>query len=333
MEAVTPETVVVEVLDSHGRVRARERMVLSADRPGFTVGRSTAADVILDDAFVAPLHVSIEITPERRLCATDLGSVNGIVVKSKRHKNAQRLELPDGLLRVGRTYLRLRTQQEDLAAEKPDHFATYSHAGRIAYPAALVCVLFIAYYTWLAAPWDPAAEIAYSMIKVLPVVGAWIALWALVSRVMTGEWRGTLHAAILLGVLAVLFALDFLMELTWFSLALPQWSWRNSVMLGAAFAVALYWHLAEVSTLKRRTVALTAVLLPLLAVGATTWVSMRGQERNVNFIDADMKVYPPALRLREGGTVDEYFAAAAGLKEAAERRRKAVPEGEDPEQE
>lgn len=328
METMTAETVVVEVLDSHGQVHARERLSLPADRRIFTVGRGTAADVILDDPFVAALHVAIEVTPEG-LRATDLGSINGIIIRAKRHRHAQGLELPDGLLQVGRTHLRVRTQVEKLAAEKPDHAAGYSRAGRIAYPGALACVLFIGYYSWLSAPGDPAAVFASSMVKALPVAGVWIALWALLSRVMTGEWRGKTHAAILFGVFAAVLVLAWVLDLAWFSFALPQWPWRDSLLLISALALALYWHLTRVSTMKQRTAALIAMLLPVVAVGATTWTSMRDRDRNVNFIDAHLNLYPPALRLREGGTVDGYFTAAARLRDSADRRRKAMPEGDD----
>lgn len=327
---MTAEVVVVEVLDSHGRVHARERLSLSADRSSFTVGRSAEADVMLDDPFVAALHVTIEVTPEGLSRATDMGSANGIIIKGKRHKDAQGLELPDGLVQVGRTHLRVRTRREQLSAEKPDHAAGDSRAGRIAFPGALACALFIGYYSWLTAPWDPATEIAINVMRALPMAGTWITLWALLSRVATGEWRWMTHAAILFGVSAAILALALVLDLTWFSLALPQWLWRDSLLLIAATVLALYWHLTQASTMKQRAAALVAVLVPVVAIGATTWTNTRAQNRNVNFIGADLKLYPPALRLREGGTLDAYFAASARLRDSADRRRKAMPgEGAD----
>lgn len=327
-EPVVSEPVVVEVLDSHGRVHARERLSLCADRPSFTVGRSAAADVMLDDPFVAALHVTFDVTPDGLFRATDLGSVNGIIVKAKRHRQAQGLELPDGLVQVGRTHLRLRSPREGLAAEKADHAAGDSRAGGIAYSGALVCALFIAYFSWLTAPWDPATEIAISVMKVLPLAGMWIAVWALLSRVLVGEWRWMTHAAILCGVFAVVLVLDLVLDLAWFAFALPQWQWRDSLLLIAAAALALYWHLTNASTMKQRRAALIALLLPAVAIGTTTWTMTRNQNRNVNFIGAGTKVYPPALRMREGGSLDAYFTAAARLRDSADQKRKAMP-GED----
>ena len=277
MEAVTVEAVVVEVLDSHGWVHARERLSLSADRRSFTVGRSAAADVMLDDPFVAALHVAIEVTPEGLVRATDLGSVNGIIIKAQRHRHAQGLELSDGLVQVGRTHLRVRTRREALAAEKPDHASGDSRAGLIAYSGALACALFIGYYSWVAAPWDPATVIAISVMKVLPVAGLWIAFWALLSRVATGEWRWMTHAAILFGICAAVLALDWGLDLASFVFAVPQWLWRDPLLLIATAALALYWHLTRGSTMKQRTAALVAVLLPAVVIGATAWTNMREQ--------------------------------------------------------
>ena len=67
MEAVMPPSVVIEVLDRHGRVQQRERVQLTAERRRFTAGRSAAADVILDDVYAAPLHAGFEITPDGRI--------------------------------------------------------------------------------------------------------------------------------------------------------------------------------------------------------------------------------------------------------------------------
>ena len=325
METVTAEAVVVEILDSHGRVRARERLSVPGDRRSFTVGRSTAADVMLDDPYVAALHVAIEVAPGGAVRATDLGSVNGIIVNAKQQRHAQGLELPGGLVQVGRTHLRVRSSHESLAPERPYHAADESRAAPIAGAGALACAVFVGYYSWLAAPWDPATVIAINVMKVLPAAAAWIALWSLVSRVIIGEWRWMTHAAILFGFSCAALVLDLALDVAWFSFALPQWMWRDSLILIAGAALALYWHLMLGSTMKRRAAALVAVLLPVLAIGGTTWGTLREQDRNVNFIDAQLDLYPPSLRLRGGGALDGYFTAAVKLKDLADRRRKAVP--------
>jgi hypothetical protein len=51
--------------------------------------------------------------------------------------------------------------------------------------------------------------------------------------------------------------------------------------------------------------------------------------RDVNHISASLRVYPPSLRLRDGSSAEDYFRAAAGLREAADSKRKAMPEDDE----
>ena len=108
MTAATGEHVLIEILDSHGRVHLRERVALPAERQAFTIGRSVRADVTLDDPHAAAMHATVEVTPDGTLRVSDHDSVNGVVINGKRHRNASHIEVPDGLLQIGRTRLRIR---------------------------------------------------------------------------------------------------------------------------------------------------------------------------------------------------------------------------------
>ena len=85
--------VVVETLDHHDRVHARERLALPADRVRFTIGRGVDADVMLDDRYCAPLHAAVELGADGAWRVTDLGSVNGVIVGGVRQRGAQALEI------------------------------------------------------------------------------------------------------------------------------------------------------------------------------------------------------------------------------------------------
>jgi pSer/pThr/pTyr-binding forkhead associated (FHA) protein len=74
----------VEVLDRHRRVQARNRLATAGGEAQCTVGRSVACDVVLDDPFVAAIHARIAVNAEGNVAVTDLGSVNGIEVGGRR---------------------------------------------------------------------------------------------------------------------------------------------------------------------------------------------------------------------------------------------------------
>ncbi len=321
------ETVLIEILGSHGRVQTRERIALTGEKRTFTIGRGVHADVTLDDAYAAATHVSIEVTPEGKILVSDQGSVNGIVVAGKRLKSAQNLELADGALQIGHTRMRIRSAHETLAPEKPDQIEPASlirSPAFIAAVAGLACLAQLIYNGWLGAPRDLASTIVTTLISAILAVGVWIAFWALLSRVMMGEWRWLRHAAIILGVVAVFVSLDGLLELGWFVFSLPQWSTRAAWVGAIAFGCALYLHLTYSSNITARRAALVACIVPALSGGTGQWVQERYQVRDVNYIGASLRVYPPSLKLRAAGTVDDYFRAAADLREASDRKRKAM---------
>lgn len=323
-------TVLIEICSVHGRVLARERITLTPDAHTFTIGRSAHADVTVDDAYVAATHASVEITPEGKLLVSDLGSINGIVISGKRHRGARNLELANGdMLKIGHTRLRVRTAHETLAPEKPDQIEPASIARNPAFIAivgGLACVAQLAYSEWLGAPRDLAAEIVGTLITAMLAASAWVAFWALLSRVTQWEWRWLRHAAILLGVAAVFIALDGLLQLAWFAFSLPQWSTRGVVVGAIGVGCALYLHLSHASNLSPRSAALVGCIVPALLGGTGYWVLARQQMRDVNSIGTSLRIYPPTLRLRSAGPVEAFFRDTAELRTGADAKRAAMVE-------
>jgi hypothetical protein len=327
METVKPELIVVETLGSHERVQARDRIALTAEKRHVTIGRSAEADVILDDAYAAALHASVEAAPDGTILVSDLGSENGVGIAGRRHKGAQQLPVPGGLLQIGRTRLRVRSTTETLPPEKPDRAGIVLDLGSPSWAAAagaLACAVYVAYAAWLEAPRDVAGTIVVAFIPALLAAGAWIALWALLSRVMQGEWRWLWHGAILFSVVAVYVLSESLLDIAWFVYALPRWESRGTLIAAVAFAVALYWHLTHASSVSRRRAAFIAILLPASVTCAALWIQVRIQDRDVNHIGVKETVYPPALRVRKGGDVRDFFERAALLKVSADSKRSKI---------
>jgi hypothetical protein len=317
------DRVVVEALDNHGRVQWREWVVLGAGCRAFTIGRSLEADVMLDDPYAAVLHVSIEVKPDGRLLAADLGSVNGIVVRGRRVGGSAAIELPDSTLQVGRTHLRVRTGREPLAPEKPDEppvSALVRRPAEIAAFAAVVSILQVIYASWLGAPRDLTMTIVTALAYTGASAAVWVAFWGLLSRIMQGEWRWLRHTAIYLGVTSTLVALVEVVDLGGFLLSLPQpgnlYFWMGAI----ALALGLFLHLTHASHLAPVRAALVAGIIPVLLVAGVEWLQMRNQTRDVNHIGASLRIYPPGLRLVASEKLESYFAKAMALRELADKR-------------
>ena len=322
---MSTDRIVVEVLGGHDRVRSRTLVALSAAKRSVTIGRGALADIILDDEYVAALHAEVAVSADGALTVSDLGSVNGIAVAGKRYRGAQHLALEQGELQVGRTRLRLRTTDETLPAEKPDHEAIgVGLRNRTGFATAGGCVFvcLVAYTSWLDAPRDTIGAVVIAMAIALGLASVWVAGWAFLARMLQGEWRWTAHAVIFFWVCAVFFLVDGLLDLSWFSLSLPYWKYRNTGISLVAIALALYWHLTTASGLSRRRAALVACLFPALGAGALEWVAARNHARDVNYIVAPDQIYPPALRLSSATSLTDFFNDAAQLKTGADRKRK-----------
>lgn len=326
------DVVLVDILDSHGRVHLRERIALNEARRSFTIGRAVDAEVTLDDAHAAARHAMVELTPEGRLLVSDLDTVNGIVVAGKRQRGARNLEIPDGLLQVGRTRLRLRTSHESITPEQPDQLRPASILHDPAWLAGIGAVAGLAqlfYTTWLGVPRDLLSVLVTTLITAVSATGVWVAFWSLLSRMLRGEWRWLRHAAIFLGVAALFFAVNGVLELGWFVFSLTQWSTRAAWVGAIALGCALYLHLIHASNITPRRAAMVACIVPALSGGAGQWVQDRQHMRDVNHIGTTLRIYPPALRLSGAGSVEDFFQRAAALREAADKKRKATRADED----
>jgi FHA domain len=326
--------ILIDCLDSRGRLQVRQRFELTSDRRTLTVGRSVAADVTVDDEHSAPLHARVGVDADGQPLVSDVGSVNGIIVAGQRRHGVRDLRLDDGSFQIGRTRVRVRTSRQDLAPEKPDQlgpelgFASWlnlQHPARLAGVGAAVVAAQSTYDAWLGAPRDLLGGTVTSVALAMLLVGTWVAVWALLSRVMQEEWRWLRHAAIILGVSAVTVAVDSLLDLGWFALSLPPWSSRGTWIGAVALAGAVTLQLIHASGLATRRAALFGCLIPaVLAIGGQ-WMLTRSHNRDVNHISADLRVYPPSLRLRKAGTSADFFAGSTALRKTADAKLKAAP--------
>lgn len=326
------ESVLVECHDATGHLVWRERAHLD-ERRTLTLGRSVEADLVVDEEHAAPMHVRLEILADGQVVATDLGTLNGIVVAGRRIHGADRLALPGNTLRIGRTRIRVRTARDAIVPEKPERgvsASVFRHPAAIAGVGGLVLVAQGILGLWITSPRDLIGDAALLLGMVAAIALVWVAVWALVSRILVRDWRLLTHAAIFVGLFAIYGILDDLMDLGWFMLALPSWPTRSTWIGGLLAALGLFLHLRAASEIGRRAALVSAALLPILIFGASAWFKDRFQDRDVNYVDGGVQIYPPAVRLRAASDPELFLKRAAALSAAADARRRAQPaEGSD----
>ena len=331
------ETVmVVEVLGGHGRVRARHRIAASGGEVHCTVGRGAPCDVVLDDPFVAAVHARIAVDAEGTVTVSDLESVNGVEIGGRRLHGVVQVRLADGVLRVGRTRLRVRTEREVIAPEQPDRGAPSWQARaseqRVLAAGVAVSVAVTVFEVWTstAQPRELPTTLVAMLLVMLALAGVWIALWALASRVAFGESRWVRHAVIVFVVYAVLSVVALVAEIVNSALGLHVSSTvAAAVLVGVGASTALSSHLVNASPMRARIAVTIGVTIPAVIIAAILWTQTRNENRSPSHIADHDRILPPALLWRRGLPFDGFTAELADLRARADARR-AFVEREDP---
>ena len=325
----------VDVLGAHHRVRARHRIAGAGGETSCTVGRSAACDVVLDDPFVAAVHARITVDGEGNIAVADLESVNGIEVGGKVVHGGDPVRLNDGVFRVGRTRLRVRTAHEVLPAERADRGETswLSLGAELRELEAgfglSVAVNEFEVWTTTTQPRELSTALVTTLLALVVLLGLWIALWALASRVAFGESRWVRHAVIV-SVLYVVFSLVArVVDVVNGGLGLHLPAAVGPLLVGIAVSVGLSAHLVNASPMRARFAVAIGVAIPAAIIAAMLWTQTRSQNRSPSYIADLDHTLPPALLVRRGVALDAFATELADLRLRADASR-AFVEREDP---
>ena len=315
--------IVVEVLDGHGRVAARQRFEVSADSVPLTIGRAITCDVVLDDAHVAARHVELRVTAGGAVHVTDLGSINGITLNGKRSRGASGALLTQPELQLGLTRLRIRTHHEVLAPEQP-HGASWRRGSLLWWVlgAAAVVYGFAAFERWLPAPDNLLPSIGEDLLSMSAALAVWISAWTLLGRINSGEWRWLLNAAVCLAGIAISDVVLLALRLLLFAFQSTHGAGLTLIVTALLVGGFGYAQLRAVTRVRPRQLAMVVALITCVSFGGTTWFSSQRLARNVDNVEAFEPIYPPAFRWVEGADPERWFAAGARLKRGADEKRR-----------
>lgn len=307
----------VEILSRHGEVVARHRCA----GPEIRIGRGYANDVVLDDPYVAPEHLRIARDESGTLVAEDLGTANGLFAGRRR---TARLALDgDRVMRIGRTYLRLRE------ADHPVGAARLARSGGHAWPAIVALAIAVVAIE-LAGVWrhetgEPRASAYLSpALTVTIAVLGWTAGWTLLGRVFAGAARVERHLLIALSALLAYSLYDEAASFLGYALASPLLEQVQYVAFWCAIAAAAFLHLRTIGFSSR--LVSGGVVIAILA-GALTVQTVERAEQRTEGDRQDMVrlLAPPMLRLAPVQSGDAFFAAVEGMKSELDAARREAP--------
>ena len=288
-----------------------------------TVGRGLANDLVLDDPHLAAQHLRIDRPAEAggAVSVDVLDTVNGVTLRRKRHARGERFEWPAHQeLTIGRLHFLIRLADAPLAAEQPLPRFAWSRAG---FTLGLLVAMFA---LQLGRGWLETDE-SRRFLQQLPFVLAyllgsvllWAGLWALATRIFTGQmhfWRHVRIACATFVVTQLFMAVTQIVGgmFSWEMLA--RFGWIGGVAVGAA---GLFAHLHVIAPRRRNLLAGTLSLLVVLGVGGligSTW--LQGKRLSNELYMANL--LPPAWRLAPAAPVSVFIDEARELRAKVDAR-------------
>lgn len=313
------EVIWVEILSRQRDVVARYRCT----GPEIRVGRGYDNDVVVDDPFVAPHHIRVFRDEAGALVAEDLGSASGLFAARGAHRLDRIVLDGDRPIRIGHTTLRIRDAAHAVAPER-----TYQPQAR-RWPLALGLAAAIGgievLNLWLNEVTEP--RLAHYLVPLLAAavfVLGWTALWAILSRIFSGQARFERNLLIALaGLLTYSLYNEFVAYFS-FAFSLRALTTYQYVGMWGLFAAICFFQLREIgqSRLVLKGTVVAALAGIAIAMQALSQFEMRAGYAPQVYA---RHLMPPALRLTPLQTETAFFARVEQLKDKLDRDRSEEP--------
>lgn len=305
----------IEVLGRHNDVQARHPVY----RWPACVGRGYDAEVILDDPFVAPRHMSVEPAADGRFKVVDLQSINGISIRSSAQRDAQAEVGPDDVVRLGRTQLRIRAASYAVPPEQRLRAtALYRRPGAFAVAAAAMLGVTL-WSAWAATTSkDEWALLLLPALSVCIGIGLWISVWSLVSRTVGGRANFAAHGFVACTALVAIAVAGTLFEYLAFGFNAHWIDTAGSAALAALVAYMLYRHLRLNSRASRKKLGIVAATIVAGAFGIAVGLEQAAAPAREGVKRYDYTIKPPFFLRVSGVTPEAFFAESEKLRRAAD---------------
>lgn len=312
----------IEAFDRHGALLARAPIT----RWPVTVGRGLDCDLVVDDPFVAPMHLCIDRTADapdapRVVQVQVLETRNGARVQRKHHGQGDRFDWPAGTpIELGRTHLALRLADTPIAAEQALPEFPWRRVATTAVLMALVAAAALG-SAWLDAR-DASAYVKSlpgALLGLLAMLGVWSGLWAVANKVFAGHLQFWRHVRIACAMYLVADAVQLLAYGAAFAFSWEALAQFANVLIVLVLAGGLYAHLGAM--LPRKRVGLAWTVAAVVMLGVPAWLGAQWLNR-MRLTDSlyMSSLFPPSLRVAPAVPVDQFLQGAEALRGKLDRR-------------
>jgi len=317
----------IEVLDSKGNVLERRPI----DSFPIHIGRAYNNEVVIDDPYVCPAHVTVELDDRGSLIARDLNSVNGLRLGSGRKKRLPMLALNSGSqFQIGHTILRYRSFDHALAPTLLDRENGTSFFGS-PYIAAFAGIMVFALLC-LEGFLGSVERVTIAGIVSEPLVTfatlfLWAGLWTLAGRVILSRFYFFEHVTIASFAIVAFFAINAVAEWLEFLFPFIPALWVAGVFgAGVILAALVFGHLRFASMMRRRSRLWAAFSVSAALIGISFISDYANRSKFSNVMEFTGIVKPLDAAWVPTMSVDRFVENSQKLKSDLERlAQKAKP--------
>jgi FHA domain len=304
----------LEVLDHKRRVSQR----FPVQSLPLTLGRAYTNQVIVDDPFVCPEHVTIGYDENGRLRARDLGTVNGLR-EIAGGKPVPSLFLASGTeFQIGHSHFRYCETSHAVAPAEVDNAGIVKwFTSPVVTLVSGVAVLIVLLLNSFFGSYD-RLNVARSLSETLmtfSVVLVWAGLWALVSRIVLNRFHYGQHFALACGAIIVSLMVHTAAEWIEFIFPTSQALWLTAVAgSGVVLAALVCGHLGFASPmrLRSRLWAGLGISAAVIGVGVMADYANRSSFSTLMEYSGILKPIEPALL--PATTMDRFMDSTQKLK-------------------
>lgn len=301
---------VIQIHDKTG-VRVEK---LSIGAAGVSIGRAWDSDVILQDKYVDPDHLSISSGDDGAVLVADLGTTNGTRVAGKPLPGEAKPYRLGDTINIGDTSLRIFDQLTGVAATSL-RSSWYRLAEKFNSGTALVALTLLALAVtgivdWLfaAKPMD-LGDIVIGVAGILTVLLISVLVLGFIAKLIRGE--SGLKSLWVLGCLSILLLnlLSLMMMVTRFNLQnVDLAEWLSLIVFGGLAVWCLVGLLSYTSYLGTRYkwVCSVFIVLGISALMKSDDWRKEDHERWNQYSHTEELTLPPAMLFKARVTLDEY---------------------------
>jgi hypothetical protein len=309
--------IVVEILEKSGKVRERFRR----DRFPIHIGRSYQNEIILDDEYVSPTHLSIELSESGQLYIADLNSTNGVYQMPASKPIMRKVIGDEIIIRVGHTLLRIRTPAFDVPSAKELEYGFAALTQSFNRSSTFFGILILT-GLWIMVEtfWNSFSKPQLGDLVLLPLwfiagISIWAGIWALLSKIFMHHHYFKAHVFIVCVGLLAFSVFDTAHEYYSFGFS-AGFSTDILFWIGVSLVLGfiLWGHLRLCTHKSSKKIALGTGMVVFTMVGlfGFSWNIVSNQL--IGSLNFHGELKPPPFQLVKSANLDQFFQEVQTMK-------------------